>query len=108
MRRARWCLLVVAVSCKRPDGPATTPTTKASAGADAEAPPSPTTATEPGKPVCPKPYTGTPGTCTYEVEGCCHPDAEQACRAAGCTTGSCEILETHPAQVRCRETGATP
>jgi hypothetical protein len=49
-----------------------------------------------------EPWNGAPEGCAYEVEGCCYVDAETACAAAKCDASACEVLETHPAQIRCR------
>lgn len=48
-------------------------------------------------------WNGKPEGCAYEVDGCCYADAEAACAASKCASEACEILETYPAQVRCRE-----
>lgn len=77
------------------------------AGADAGGAPA-TAASEPGTqaPIDPcaggEPWNGAPEGCAYEVEGCCYVDAETACAAAKCEASACEVLETHPAQIRCR------
>ncbi|MBL8941942.1 MAG: hypothetical protein JNK45_02290, partial [Myxococcales bacterium] len=47
-------------------------------------------------------WNGAPEGCAYEVAGCCYVDAETACAAAKCEASACEVLETHPAQIRCR------
>jgi hypothetical protein len=36
------------------------------------------------------------------VGGACYPDANAACAAAGCSRDRCEILESLPAQARCK------
>ncbi len=50
------------------------------------------------------PWDGRPSGCAYEHERCCYPDAESACAAARCPAASCDVLESYPAQVRCRST----
>jgi hypothetical protein len=49
------------------------------------------------------PWDGKPGTCFYEHGGCCYPTPEAMCAAAGCGPGQCAIMESSPAQARCRE-----
>lgn len=39
--------------------------------------------------------------CLYEHGGCCYDTPESACRAAGCATEGCQILESSPAQLYC-------
>jgi len=46
-------------------------------------------------------WAGKHEGCLYEVEGCCYPSPGAACAAAGCPKG-CQILESAPAQIRCR------
>jgi hypothetical protein len=96
--------LVLLVGCRRGEtsspanGDGTKPATTAGGdapGASGDAPPAERCAggTE---------WNGKPEGCAYEVDGCCYADAETACAAAKCANEACEILETYPAQVRCR------
>jgi hypothetical protein len=45
----------------------------------------------------------TPKDCNFRVKGFCFKTDEEACAAAGCDVDRCLILESHPAQVKCRE-----
>ncbi len=49
-----------------------------------------------------RPWDGAPTGCAYEHDGCCYATAELACAAASCEAAACEVLETYPAQIRCR------
>lgn len=40
--------------------------------------------------------------CSYEHGGCCYESAADACAAAGCPVGRCNVLESYPAQISCR------
>ena len=103
--RVRRCVLlfVLAFACRRsetsppPDGDSTTPGNTgggaSSGGATTEPPERCAGGTE---------WSGKPEGCAYEVDGCCYADAEAACTAVKCARETCEILETYPAQVRCR------
>ncbi|MBX7082977.1 MAG: hypothetical protein K1X88_27475 [Nannocystaceae bacterium] len=68
-------------------------------GADVGARPKPPPCAEAGVP-----WDGRPSGCAYEHERCCYPDAESACAAARCPAAACDVLESYPAQVRCRAT----
>jgi len=96
-------LLVLALACRRgetsppPDGDAATPGNTgggASSGAATKSPPE--------RCAGGAEWNGKPEGCAYEVAGCCYADAETACAAVKCARAACEILETYPAQVRCR------
>jgi hypothetical protein len=40
--------------------------------------------------------------CSFQLEGACFPDADSACKAAGCSLDTCEILYSFPPQVACQ------
>jgi hypothetical protein len=103
MRRIVLIVLVLA-GCRRetspPSGPDSTTPGSASGGAATTA--GEGGATEPERCAGGVPWDGRPSGCAYEVDGCCYNDAEAACAAVKCARDACEILETYPAQVRCR------
>jgi hypothetical protein len=58
----------------------------------------------PGEPECAaggRVWDGKPQGCAYEHGKCCYDAAEPACAAAGCAAGTCVVMESYPAQVRC-------
>lgn len=98
--------LVAFVSCKpagvRPGDPAAAPDASVAAPGPGVADEVP--ATIPGEPECAaggRPWDGKPKDCPYEHGKCCYPAPEQACAAAGCAAGTCVVMESYPAQVRC-------
>lgn len=48
-------------------------------------------------------WDGKPEGCPYEVARCCYDSPAQACAAAKCPESRCQILESYPAQIACRE-----
>ncbi len=101
MRRVALGLLLLA-ACRtggthRPKPVGAEPTGNATGSTQGETP-------APGE-RCPggTPWNGLPTGCTYEVGGCCYDNAERACAASTCKPDACEVLETSPAQVRCRD-----
>ena len=53
-------------------------------------------------------WDGKPEDCSYEHAGCCYGSAATACKAAGCGTEECQVLESYPAQIRCITPASTP
>ncbi len=49
------------------------------------------------------PWDGRLQDCPYEVGRCCYESPAQACAAATCPESRCQVLESYPAQIACRD-----